>query len=178
MRTDIVFTLTGPDRVGIVEEVTGVLLGLDGNVETSRMARLGGEFAIIMQASLPDDFVDSVDEAFKHLTDRGYKVTVGRAAQTYADSHLEWCSYRISVEGADHEGIVHEVAQRLAALGISIESMETATVSAPVSGAVLFTMTALIVVPPELAEHEWIGALEEAGHQSSVEVTVQRVECP
>lgn len=178
MRTDIVFTLTGPDRVGIVEEVTGVLLGLDGNVETSRMARLGGEFAIIMQASVPDEFVEQIQEAFAHLVAHGYKVTVSKAAQSYADSHVEWCSYRIAVEGADHEGIVHEVAQRLAALGISIESMETATVSAPVSGVALFMMSALIVVPPELSEHEWIDALEAAGNQSNVEVTVARVECP
>ncbi len=54
MRTDIVFTLTGTDRIGIVEEVTGVLLGLEGNVETSRMVRLGGEFALLMLVSLPD----------------------------------------------------------------------------------------------------------------------------
>lgn len=177
MRTDIVFTLTGPDRVGIVEEVTGVLLGLDGNVETSRMTRLGGEFAIIMQASVPDEFVDSIEEAFAALVSRGYKITVGRAAQAHADSHVEWCCYRISVEGADHEGIVHDVAQRLAAQGISIESMETATVAAPVSGAVLFTMAALVVVPPELPEPEWISALQEAGNQANVEVSVTRVEC-
>ena len=55
MRTDIVMTLTGPDRVGIVEELTEALLGVRANVETSRMARLGGEFAVLMLVSVPSE---------------------------------------------------------------------------------------------------------------------------
>jgi glycine cleavage system transcriptional repressor len=31
MRTDFVLTLTGPDRIGIVDEVTGLLLRRGGN---------------------------------------------------------------------------------------------------------------------------------------------------
>ena len=42
MRTNIVFTLTGTDRIGLVNDLTELLLALDGNVEASRMARLGG----------------------------------------------------------------------------------------------------------------------------------------
>ena len=48
MQKTFVLTLTGPDRIGFVEKVTGLLLERGGNVETSRMARLGGEFAILM----------------------------------------------------------------------------------------------------------------------------------
>jgi len=53
MKRNLVLTLTGPDRIGIVEKVTGLLLERGGNVETSRMARLGGEFAVLMLVSLP-----------------------------------------------------------------------------------------------------------------------------
>ena len=75
MRSTIVFTLTGSDRVGIVEEVTGVLLGLGGNIETSRMARLGGEFAMLVLLSLPAEKVGELDGALAYLTEHGYKVT-------------------------------------------------------------------------------------------------------
>jgi len=54
MRTNIVFTLTGPDRIGIVESVTKMLLGHGANVESSRMTRLGGEFAMLMLVSMPE----------------------------------------------------------------------------------------------------------------------------
>ena len=55
MGSRIIFTLTGTDRVGVVEEVTHVFVTLGGNVGTSRMARLGGEFVMLMEVALPTD---------------------------------------------------------------------------------------------------------------------------
>jgi glycine cleavage system transcriptional repressor len=172
MRTDIVFTLTGPDRVGLVEEVTDVLLGLGGNVETSRMARLAGEFAILMQVSLDADPSAGLDRAFDHLTAEGYKVTWSRSEGFPAERREGWVPFRIEVHGADHEGIVHEIAAGLSRAGINIESAETETTSAPISATPLFSMTALVLVPPTLSERDWREALEEAGRQLNVDVTV------
>ncbi len=172
MRTDIVLTLTGEDRVGIVEEVTGVLLELDGNVETSRMARLGGKFAMLMLVSLPTARSASVDSAVEQLIARGYNATVTVTEHVRAAAAPDWLLYRIEIEGADHEGIVHEIAAGLAGQGISIESMETETSSAPVSGTMLFSMTARVMVPPNLDDTAWIAALVEAADQAGVDVTV------
>src|SRR5690349_484048 len=61
MQRNFVLTLTGPDRIGVVETVTRLLLERGGNVETSRMARLGGEFAILMLVSVPSEQLTSID---------------------------------------------------------------------------------------------------------------------
>jgi glycine cleavage system transcriptional repressor len=172
MRTNIVFTLTGTDRVGIVEEVTGVLLGAGGNVETSRMARLGGEFAMLVLISLPADKHVDLDAAVATLTARGYRVSTVQTAQTYAEAHDGWRQYQIEVQGADHEGIIHDIAAGLSARGISIESMETGVTSASVSGISLFHMSAVVVVPPQLPADDWITALGDAAQQANVDVTV------
>jgi glycine cleavage system transcriptional repressor len=176
MRTDIVLTLTGPDRVGIVEEVTRVLLEADGNVETSRMAHLGGEFAILMLVSLPAEKAAAIADDFRHLTADGYVVTSRPTEQPYAQTHPGWTPYRIEVRGADHEGIIHEIAHGLSQQGINIESMETGLCPAPISGALLFTMKAVVAVPPELAEQTWISDLDEACRLANVDVTVSVVE--
>jgi len=173
MRTDIVFTLSGPDRVGIVEEVTGVLLGLGGNVDTGRMARLGGEFAIIMLVALPDERCPDVESAFEHLVRQGYRVTAARA-KTAAAEEVQARPYRVEVEGADHEGIVHEISAGLAQRGINIESAETGTTVASVSGAPLFWMQALVAVPEDLDEDQWIPELIDAGDELNVDITVTR----
>lgn len=170
MRNEMVLTLTGPDRVGIVEEVTRVLARAGGNVSTSRMARLGGEFAIIMLVSLPAE--GAAQAAFGDLEAEGYSVVLRPVKATTEPDHAGWPAYRIEVCGADHEGIVHEMAAGLSALGISIESIETSTVSAPQSGTPLFTMLAHVVVPPALDESEWTGAVREAGNRSNVDVIV------
>jgi glycine cleavage system transcriptional repressor len=172
MRSDIVLTLTGTDRVGIVEEVTKVLLDLGANVETSRMARLGGEFAMLMLMSVSPDQASDLEAALARLAERGYKIATSETQQTYAEAHPGWLSYRVEVDGADHEGIVHEIASGLSRRGISIESMETSVSQAPVSGSPLFAMAAIVVVPPGLAEAEWLAALDDAGRQSNVDVRV------
>ena len=172
MRTDVVFTLTGPDRIGIVEEVSRALLELGGNVGTSRMARLGGEFAILMLVSLPDGSRADLEAAFAPLVAQGYKVTIGQTDAQVSAEHSAWLAYEVRVSGADHEGIVHEVAAGLSRLGINIESAETSTAAAPISGAELFTMTAQVAVPPSLNETDWISALSTAGDESNVDIEV------
>jgi glycine cleavage system transcriptional repressor len=174
MRHTIVLTLTGSDRVGIVEEVTGVLLGLGGNIETSRMARLGGEFAMLVLLTLSEDKLGELDGALAHLTDRGYKVTTTPTAEAVGAALEGWLPFQVEVEGADHEGIIHDIAAGLSKAGISIESMETGTTRAAVSGITLFSMSALVLVPPSLADGEWIAALDEAGQHAGVDVEVTR----
>jgi glycine cleavage system transcriptional repressor len=171
MRSDIVFTLTGPDRVGIVEEVTGILLVLGGNVETSRMTRLGGEFAILMLVAIPSERVAELEGAFAGLVEQGYKMTAG-ATKPEPGLHEGWLPYRIEVHGADHEGIIHQVARGLAQRGINIESAETGTTRAAVSGTPLFFMTADVLVPPGLAGTGWETDLDEAARQANVDITV------
>jgi len=52
MTAHFVFTLAGPDRIGIVDHVTEKVLQKNGNIEESRMARLGGDFTMIVMISI------------------------------------------------------------------------------------------------------------------------------
>lgn len=169
MPTNIVLTLTGPDRVGIVEEVTGILLGLEANVGTGRMARLGGEFAILMLATVPDERVGELGDAFDSLIGEGYRVTTSPTTEI---ERRDWPVYNVEVSGADHEGIVHEIVRGLSAQGINIESMETGTVGAPVSGTPLFFMNAVVAVPPAVEDAGWVAELEDAADRANVDVEV------
>jgi glycine cleavage system transcriptional repressor len=174
MKRNFVLTLSGPDRIGIVDRVTGLLLDRGGNVETSRMARLGGEFAVLMLASLPSEHCAELDRNLAILTTEGYKVTTTQAEQTYAEAHAGWLPYRIEVQGADHEGIIHEVAHYLSRQGINIESMDSETTPAPLSGSPLFTMTARVVVPPGPSSQSWEAGLQEVGNQRNLEISVSQ----
>jgi glycine cleavage system transcriptional repressor len=176
MPQNFVLTLTGPDRIGIVDEVTGLLFKRGGNVETSRMARLGGEFAVLMLVSMPGEQFSSLDKALAALTSQGYKVTTTLAEQTYADARLGWLPYQIEVNGADHEGIIHEVAHYLSEQGISIESVESESTPAPTSGTPLFAMTAQVVVPPRLAGKDWEAGLEEIGNRMNLDIKVSALQ--
>ncbi len=172
METTIVLTLSGPDRVGIVDEITGALFDLGANVETSRMARLGGEFAILMQVVLSAEQRAGLHQALEFLSARGYRFTVAETEEVPPTTCPECLTYEIAVTGADHEGIVHDIAHGLSQRGINITSLETATSPAPVSGTPLFSMTAVVEVPPTVPEDEWKPALTEAAHRENVDVRI------
>ena len=110
MQKNFVLTVTGPDRIGIVERVTGLLFEQGGNVETSRMARLGGEFAMLLLVAMPEGRIAGLDGDLALLAADGYKVTTTPTDRSDAGTRPDWLPYRIEVEGADDEGIIHEVA--------------------------------------------------------------------
>ncbi|MDO8964411.1 MAG: ACT domain-containing protein [Coriobacteriia bacterium] len=172
MRANIVLTLTGPDRIGVVEEATRVLLGLEGNIENSRMVHLGGEFAILALVSLPEVHIVALERAFAQMVGQGYKLTV---TATEKAEPVAAAQYRIEVEGADHEGIINGIARAISQLGISIETMDTATSEAPVSGAPLFSMNALVAVPRDLTGPDWRAELSAAAADADVDLSITAV---
>lgn len=176
MQSNIVITLTGPDRVGIVEEVSEVVVRLAGNVETSRMMRLGGEFAILMLVTLPAEQVGELEIELEYLRAQDYVFSVRATRQSQAGAHPGWRPYRVEVQGADHEGIIHQIAQACSKLGISIDSMDSWVTRAPMSGVGLFSMMALVVVPPKIVDTEWKEMLTATAEEAGVEIAISPIE--
>ncbi len=172
MQKNFVLTVTGPDRIGVVERVTGLLFEQGGNVETSRMAHLGGEFAILMLVSMPVDCLGALDVKLNALAAEGYKVTTTPTDRAPAAVHPDWLPYRIEVEGADDEGIIHEIARYLAERGINIEWVDSETTAAPVSGSPLFAMTARVLARPSLDARTWQAGLQEIADRMNLEIRV------
>jgi len=173
MRQHIVLTASGKDRQGVIERFTKVLLGYDGNVEASRMARLGGEFAIIMLISAPADKAEALRAQIDTLSSTEFEVQSRLTDDRKAFVVPGFIPCDITVMGADHLGIIHTVAKFLAEQGIIVETMDTDIVSAPMSGSPLFTMSAAVRVPPDLEIEKLREALEEVGEEVGVGTNVQ-----
>lgn len=172
MNKRYVLTLTGTDRVGLVEYVTELLLECNGDVQASRMARLGGEFAMLLLVSIPEAKADWFPKIVERLQSENFKVSVTETEWGVAARRKDWLPYRIEVRGANHEGIIHKIAEHLAQLGINIESLETNVSPAPMSGAPLFAMQAIVIVPPDLPKHKWQDDLAQAADEVNVELTI------
>jgi glycine cleavage system transcriptional repressor len=174
MAKNIVLTLTGRDKIGLVDHVTSLVVKRSGNVESSRMTRLGGEFAMLMLVTVSDAEFQNLDKDFQSLRGEGYQVAL-TLTEDDSKKYAGWLPYEIEVTGADHEGIIHEISHHLASQGINIESMDTSSAPAPMSGTPLFMMKGIVLVPPKLNFHEWSDALEEVGDKLNVSVKVEVV---
>lgn len=172
MRKHLVMTLVGPDHVGIVDKVTKKILEFHGNIEESRMARLGGEFSMLLLISITEENRDNLTAALNALQDENFQVFIRETKSDAATKYSGWLPYRVIISGADNEGIINSISHHLAASGINVESAETNTAAAPMSGTLLFTMTAIILTPPSLTYNKWREPLEEIGDRMNVSIEV------
>jgi glycine cleavage system regulatory protein len=140
-----VLTVLGDDRPGLVDSLSGVVTAHGGNWERSQMARLGGKFAGIVQISVPSAAAAQLQAALGELNDAGLLQVRIDAAGTAPVAEGE--RFVLSLVGTDRPGLVHSVSSALAEIGASIEELDTATSSAPMSGGPLFEATAAVVLP-------------------------------
>jgi glycine cleavage system transcriptional repressor len=168
----MVLTAVGRDRPGIVEEFTKLILHYDGNIEASRMVRLGGDFAMLVFVSAPEDRVFELRKAVDDLHYTKFDVLTRLSEIDDEDEDPVELRCTIIVLGADHMGIINQVAQYLSEQGINLESMHTEVSAAPMSGTPLFTMSADVVIPPQLAVEDLREAMEFIGEEMGVDTKV------
>ncbi len=171
MRKQMVLTASGHDRVGLVGEITELIVRFEGNVEASRMVRLGGDFAMIVFVTAPEEKIEDLRKALADVHYSSFDVhTRLNDVADLDETGTTRCA--ITVLGADHIGIIHQVASYLAEQGLNVENMNTEVVAAPMSGSPLFTMSAVVLVPPQLDVADLREALEFIGDETGVDTKV------
>jgi glycine cleavage system regulatory protein len=172
--SDLVLTLIGADRPGIVEEVADPIAAHGGNWVESRMARLAGQFAGILRVEVPDDRAAALVEALRLLEQRGLRVAVEtgpRPAPTHPRRLLS-----LDLVGLDRPGIVREISHVLAERGVNIDELTTDRSPAAMSGEMLFHSRAFVNVPPQVDAAELRARLEKLAADLMVQVSVAEPE--
>ena len=139
----IIISAFGADRPGIVSHLTGAITTHGGNIEESRMMKLGSDFTTMILVSVSAEWTESLTVALGGI--QGLQISIQKTSPFTMEATIPQCEIHLS--GADNEGLVHKVAEKLAEKGINIEEMETGTENAPISGTILFTMTARVSHP-------------------------------
>ena len=172
MRRQLLVTATGEDRPGIVARLSEVFVEHGANLEESRMALLGGEFAAIILVTVADQRMEALNKSLVQLMGEGITIATKPTKGFGADRLKGHVPFELKVSGADHEGIVHRVSKFLRDHAVNIQSMESEVLSAPETGTPLFSMRATVQVPPSVAISEFKKQLAEIGYQESVEIEV------
>ena len=140
----LIISAIGSDRPGIVSEISEIITSNGGNVEESKMSRLGSDFAIIMLVSVAPDWEESLEVSLQSINNLTI-ITKCTEVKDSSDSK----KYKINLAGADNEGIVKVLSKYLAEKSINIVEMETHISHAPVSGTPLFNLHASIAIPKD-----------------------------
>lgn len=167
---DLVLTLIGPDRPGLVESVAETVAAGGGNWLESRMAHLAGQFAGILRVEVSPDKAEALVAAIRKLDDHGLRVVI---ESTSSPPQLDQGrAIDLELVGQDRPGIMKEVSQLLASKGVNVEDLKTDRTSAPMSGEPLFSARARVRVPHQLPIVELRASLERLAQDLMVELRV------
>jgi glycine cleavage system transcriptional repressor len=150
MKSHAILTASGADRVGIVDDLAALILERRCNVEESRMAVLGGEFAVILLLSgKQEDVQELIRELSGQEKSLGLRITLRETAAPRPTPDTR--PYLLESVSLDTPGIVHSITSLLRRHGVSIDDLETDTTPAPWTGAPMFVMRARVTLPADVA---------------------------
>jgi len=168
-RDQLILTAIGPDQVGLVEKISAFISRSGCNIEDSKMAVFCGEFAIIVLISGEVDGVTRIAGSPRDLErETGLLVAIKTPSSRKATEFF--LPYKLTASCMDHPGVVYHISGVLRSLGVNIESMETKTYSAPVSGTPLFQLEADLGVPTRTNINQLRERLAELQREENIDI--------
>lgn len=177
MREGLIITAVGPDRPGIVDRISGAIFQHGCNLEDSRMAILGGEFALIVLVAGPPDRLAEVKAAVAAICSEldltaQFKFTRAAAGDAGRRERIPYCLTAVSM---DHPGIVHKVTHLLAGCEINVADLQTRLSLAPVSGTPIFSMEVEVHVPAGMPLARLREVLKELSDAENIDIDLRAI---
>jgi len=169
MRDKLIISASGPDRKGIVSEISSIINQCNGNIETSRMIRLEEQFSILILIKIENKNRENLKNKINEI--ENLKVDVNATSsinKTYKNK------FHLYINGADNEGIVYSFSNYFSKLNINIEEINTSIKNAPVSATPLFMMDIIITSSEKINENEIIQDLNKISEKLGVEANLKK----
>lgn len=142
----LIVTAVGPDRPGLVGELTANLHLAGANLADSRMVNLRGQFALLLLLEAEPEVLARLRESLPaHCRVLGLTATLSEVDAP--STTVRGVPYRLRTYSADQPGIVARVTEVLRRHSANIEELTTRLDSAPFEGSPLFTLNARLTLP-------------------------------
>lgn len=144
----------GDDRVGLVRDVTAVLLDQGVNIPSIRSAALGAEFALLAHFGGTTEQIEAVERALtKVQQETGLSFLFHHSKAAPEQPPTQEATHDVFVTAYDAAGIVSELTAALAKHNINIDRLAGDRYPAPHQGLPLFTISAAVHLPENVDEN-------------------------
>jgi glycine cleavage system transcriptional repressor len=142
----LVITAVGGDRPGIVNRLSTVIVERNCNISDSRMAILGGEFAVIL---LVNGTVTDIEQLQRTLDQQQQQLglTIITKPTHGQVRSAERQHYIVEVVTLDQPGVVQRLTGFFAERNINIADLSTASYAAPHTGTAMFELQMRVDIP-------------------------------
>ncbi len=162
----LVITIVGKDRPGIVESLAATVTDHEGNWLSSSMSNLAGQFAGIIEVAVEDERRDALAKAIGALDGLHVQSVVGSESTEVGATPLA----ELEAVGVDHPGIVFNLTQVLKNAGVNLLQFATWTEPAPNSGDELFRAVAEFELPESVDLEGLKAKLEDLAEDIAVDI--------
>lgn len=141
----LAITALGPDRAGLVRDLSQAVATCGGSIRESRMVALGSDFAVLMLVAGNWHSVNKIRDRLTQLQrDSGLTISV---RDTEPRTLEPAAPYNIDVVALDQEGIVLRLSSFFANRNLEIAELNTRRYNAPHTGAAMFAVQLIVNLP-------------------------------
>jgi len=170
-----ILTATGPDRVGIVSDITKIIVNHNGDVAESRMVRMGGDFTVMMRVTANRAKIDSITTKLYNLQTIHCLVHHVDAYDFKKEAEPVW-EAAFTLQGANNPGIIHQVTDILKKYSIRIQDMHTDTELAPFGGTELFLLDGIIVCDKTFDSEHFEKDFQQLQDELGVDINIETLD--
>lgn len=154
---EVILMAIGDDRPGLTQSLADAIVEAEGNWLESHFATLGGKYVGSVLVDLPEAQLFKLKDAAGRMDASGFHVSIQSATSA---TPPDGSTLTFELVGKDRPGIVREVSAALAALGVSIDDLETGTEEGAMFGGTVFRASANVLVPRGTSVEQVRQALE------------------
>ncbi|WP_105253715.1 glycine cleavage system protein R [Pseudoalteromonas sp. T1lg75] len=151
----LVLTVIGQDRPGLLEDLASIILSHHGNWLASNLSHLAGKFAGIVQVEVAEEHLRELQDSLHSIAHLEIRVESGELSDATTAEQIN-----LVITGNDRPGIVQELATVIRHKGANITHLTSKQQSAPNWGVPIFSAMATVSLPPGMSRDVVIEALE------------------
>jgi glycine cleavage system transcriptional repressor len=171
----LIVTAVGPDRPGLVADITRHVFEVGASLADSRMVNLRGHFALLA-------LIEGTSEALASLRRKlesdgagmGLRLEMYEAAVSPSRAP-GGVPYRLKVYSNDQPGIAARVTALLRQHSVNVEELETRIDSAPFAGTPLFVLEGVVTLPQGTSARKMRGELEALGEKIGCDIDLDAI---
>lgn len=171
MPRELIITMTGPNRAGILAAVTRAMAELGGDLREASQTVVRGFFTMIFSSEFPDSM--DVVVIRDHLQDAcrpfGIELNVrdpSAVLPVFTAAVASTIQYKLRLGGHNESGVLRKLSQVLSLRGVDIAGMHAVRTEDGGS----FEMVLKLAIPRETAIDALVNELNDAGRDFAVTV--------
>jgi glycine cleavage system transcriptional repressor len=149
MASYLVISAIGEDKPGIVQKLSQMIVEKNGNITSSRMMAMGGEFSLMLMVEGNDKIIDDIIASLPDM-EASLELTITSRKTWKSDGASPLIAYRVEVVSMDHPGIIQQVSDFFSRRDANIEEMNTDTYAAAHTGTTMFSLEMIVGLPAEI----------------------------